>query len=363
MAYRCTCNKGFEGNPYLEPGCTDINECEDKRNNPCEGICTNTNGSYTCSCPEGKNGDGRKDGTGCRTAIGMTMRVALGVGFGSLIFIIGGFLLYISMRKRKLFKLKEKFFKQNGGLLLKQHMSIYGSGGESTKIFTSEELKLATNKYNQNRILGQGGSGIVYKGTLSDNRVVAIKRSKVFNQSQVEQFINEVAILIQINHRNVVKLLGCCLETETPLLVYEYVPSGSLFQHIHYKLESMTWESRLRIATETASAIAYLHSAASPPIIQRDIKSTNILVDKNFTAKVSDFGLSRLVPLDHSHVDTLIHGTFGYLDPEYFNTSKLTHKSDVYSFGVVLAELLTGERPLCPERPKEHSNLAAYFFI
>ncbi|KAI3991384.1 hypothetical protein MKX01_039713 [Papaver californicum] len=338
---------GFEGNPYLEPGCKDINECEDKSNSPCKGICTNTIGSYTCSN-------------------GMIVRIALGVGFGFLIFFIGGILLYVCMRKRELFKLKEKFFKQNGGLLLTKHLSSNESGTVLTKIFTSEELELATNKYDESQILGQGGCGIVYKGTLSDNRVVAIKRSKVFDQSQVEQFINEVVILTQINHRNVVKLLGCCLETEVPLLVYEYIPSGTLFQHIHHRqdsneMSSLTWESRLRIATETASAISYLHSAASPPIIHRDIKSTNILLDENFTAKVSDFGCSRVVPLDHTHINTLIHGTLGYLDPEYFNTSKLTDKSDVYSFGVVLAELLTGGKPLCLEGPKEHSCLATYF--
>ncbi|KAI3973686.1 hypothetical protein MKX01_031106 [Papaver californicum] len=350
MAYRCTCNKGFKGNPYLKPGCKDINECEDKSNSPCEGKCTNTIGGYTCSCPKGKKGDGRKDGRGCSTTISMNMREFF----------------YVCMRKRELYKLKEKFFKQNGGLLLTQRVSSNESGAELTKIFTSEELELATNKFDESEILGQGGCGIVYKGTLSDNRVVAIKRSKVFDQSQVEQFVNEVVILTQINHRNVVKLLGCCLETEVPLLVYEYIPSGTLFQHIHHRqdsdeMSSLTWESRLRIATETASAIAYLHSAASPPIIHRDIKSTNVLLDENFTAKVSDFGLSRVVPLDHTHINTLIHGTLGYLDPEYFNTSKLTDKSDVYSFGVVLAELLTGGKPLCLERPKEHSCLATYF--
>ncbi|KAI3973696.1 hypothetical protein MKX01_031116 [Papaver californicum] len=370
LGYQCTCKKGFEGNPYLEPGCKDINECEIKYRNPCVGNCTNTIGSYNCSCPVSMSGDGKKDGLGCSTTVGKAgfplMRVLLGTGFGFSIFILGAFLLYLSLRKRRLLKLKQKFFKQNGGLSLTQHLSSTGNGTESTRIFTSEELQLATNKFNESEVLGHGGHGIVYRGTLSDSHVVAIKKSKVYDQSQVEQFINEVVILTQINHRNVVKLLGCCLETEVPLLVYEYVPCGTLFQHIHHKegstkASSMTWESRLRIATEIASAIAYLHSAASPPIIHRDIKSTNILLDENFTAKVSDFGASRLIPLDQTRVYTLVHGSLGYLDPEYFNTSQLTDKSDVYSFGVVLAELLTGEMPICFEKPEEQRNLAAHF--
>ncbi|KAI3893764.1 hypothetical protein MKX03_033281 [Papaver bracteatum] len=370
LGYRCICKKGFKGNPYLELGCTDVNECEDKNNNPCIGNCTNTIGNYTCSCPEGMSGDGNKSGSGCSTTVGKpkspVIKIALGTGFGFLIFILCTFLFYLGIRKRKLYKLKEKFFKQNGGLLLTQRLSSIENGAESMRIFTSEELEVATNKFNESEILGRGGYGVVYKGTLSDKHVVAIKKSKVFAQSQVEQFVNEVVILAQINHRNVVKLLGCCLETEVPLLVYEYISSGTLSERLHYKknsteMSSMTWETRLRIATEVATAIAYLHSAASPPIIHRDIKSANILLDENFTAKVSDFGASRLIPLDQTHVNTLVYGTLRYLDPEYYHTSELTDKSDVYSFGVVLAELITGEIPLCLERPEEQRNLATYF--
>ncbi|KAL2941565.1 Wall-associated receptor kinase 5 [Bienertia sinuspersici] len=272
--------------------------------------------------------------------------------------------IYVCVRKRKLRKIKEIFFQQNGGLLLKQQLALYG-GTEPTKIFKAVELQATTKNYRKASILGKGGFGTVYKGILPNQQAVAIKKSKISSESQVEQFINEVVILTQINHRNVVKLLGCCLETEVPLLVYEFVSNGNLFQHIHEKdnVSWLSWENCLRIAMETANAISYLHSATSIPIIHRDIKSSNILLDDNFIAKISDFGASRLVPMDQSQVTTLVQGTFGYLDPEYFQTNHLNEKSDVYSFGVVLLELLTRQKPLLWERGDEGINLATYFLL
>lgn len=261
-------------------------------------------------------------------------------------------------------KLKEKFFRQNGGLMLQQQLSKReGSTAETAKIFTARELEKATNNYDESKIIGTGGYGTVYEGNLMDGRIVAIKKSKMVDQSQIQQFINEVVVLWQINHRNVVKLLGCCLETEVPLLVYEFVTNGTLFDHIHNKSKALalTWEIRLRIAAETAGVLSYLHSAASVPIIHRDIKTTNILLDDNYVAKVSDFGTSRLVPLDQDELSTMVQGTLGYLDPEYLHTSQLTDKSDVYSFGVVLLELLSGEKALSFERPEGKRNLAIYF--
>ncbi|XAR55805.1 Non-specific serine/threonine protein kinase, partial [Bertholletia excelsa] len=362
--YRCQCRPGFEGNPYLSPGCKDIDECVDSHSNDCDAnaICINTPGSFNCTCKDRYTGDGRKHGCVKEGSQFPVIKFSLGLSLGFLSLLIGITWLYFSVKRRKLIKLREKFFQQNGGLLLKQRISSIEGVVESSKIFTAEELEKATNNYADDRILGRGGYGVVYKGVLSKNQVVAIKKSRIMDETQIEHFINEVVILTQVNHRNVVKLLGCCLETEVPLLVYEYVSNGTLFHHLHKGGDSwLSWDNRLRIAAEAAGALAYLHSAASMPIIHRDVKSANILLDNNYTAKISDFGASRLIPLDQTQVTTLVQGTFGYLDPEYLHTSQLTEKSDVYSFGVVLAELLTGNRPLSPERPEEERNLAIHF--
>ncbi|GKV26872.1 hypothetical protein SLEP1_g36090 [Rubroshorea leprosula] len=199
-----------------------------------------------------------------------------------------------------------QFFKENGGLLLQQQLSSTEGNIERTKIFSTKELERATDYFNKNRILGQGGQGTVYKGMLVDGRIVAVKKSKVLDKEKVKEFINEVVILTQINHRNIVKLLGCCLETEVPLLVYEFIPNGTLFQYIHDENEDfpLTWERRLTIAAEVAAALSYLHSAASIPIYHRDVKSSNILLDEKYRAKVSDFGTSRSIAIDQTHLTT-----------------------------------------------------------
>ncbi|MFQ6669657.1 hypothetical protein Gotur_034820 [Gossypium turneri] len=367
--YICKCFEGYDGNPYLPNGCQDINEC--KTMSPCDGTatCINLNGTYDCSCPPNYEGDGKKNGTGCslpnkdQSKRSLLIDVALGIGIGFLGLLLGIVLLCWMFKQRQISELKRVNFQQNGGILLREQLSKRQGYREEVKVFTVEELEKATNNYHESRILGQGGQGTVYKGILADNRIVAIKKSTIGDPSQVEQFINEIMVLYQINHRNVVKLLGCCLETQVPLLVYEYITNGTLFHHLHDDDAAfdLPWETRLRIATETAEALSYLHSAVSIPIIHRDIKLANILLDNNYNAKVSDFGASRLIPSDEAQITTIVQGTFGYLDPEYMHTSLLTEKSDVYSFGVVLMELLTGQKVVCFKRSEEKRVLAMYF--
>ncbi|THG12887.1 hypothetical protein TEA_015779 [Camellia sinensis var. sinensis] len=207
------------------------------------------------------------------------------------------------MKKRRDKKRKEYFFKRNGGFLLQRKLSS-NDGSEKIKLFNSKELEKATYHYHEDHILDQGGQGTAYKGMLSDGRIIAVKKSKVVDEGRVEQFINEVFILSQIVHRNIVKLLGCCLETDVPLLIYEFILNGTLSQHIHDPTEEfpLSWEMHFRIATEVAKAFSYLHYAASIPIYHRDMKSTNILLDDKYKAKVSNFGTLTSIDVDNTHL-------------------------------------------------------------
>ncbi|WCJ24795.1 Wall-associated kinase family protein [Euphorbia peplus] len=351
--------------------CQDFGRCTDPSNYmQCRLVCLYTSGGYNCSCPPGHTsndaGTCYPDHVIWGKSQPNTKIIIIGVvsGVGFLLLLIGLWLLYKLVKRRQAEKLKHKFFKRNGGLLFEQQLSSTENHVEKTKLFTSKELETATDGYNVNRILGHGGQGTVYKGMLTDGRVVAVKKSKVVDEDKLDQFINEVVILSQINHRNVVKLYGCCLETEVPLLVYEFISNGTLYQFLHSQNEDefqVTWKMRLQIATEVAGALAYLHSAASMPIYHRDIKTSNILLDEKYRAKVADFGTSKSISIDDTHVTTRVQGTFGYLDPEYFQSSQFTDKSDVYSFGVVLVELLTGQKPIILSR--EERSLATYFLL
>ncbi|KAK6779802.1 hypothetical protein RDI58_021986 [Solanum bulbocastanum] len=334
--------QGYDGNPYLKDGCRDINECVDPQPDyRCvkNAICNNTVGSYTCTCRPDFSGDGY---TECnrenpqRKIQNIYLIIGITTGVALMVIIVFGWS-YTAFQRRKMSMMKKKFFQENGGFVLQQRLTREEgpSHTNTIKIFTADKLEKATNGFDKDRVVGQGGFGTVYK----------------------------VLVLSQINHRNVVKLLGCCLETEVPPLVYEFISNGTLSEHLHDKLKAsaLSLDIRLKVAAETAGVLSYLHSAAYPPIIHRDNKSVNVLLDKNYTAKVSDFGASRLVPADQTELSTLVQGTLGYLDPEYLQTSQLTKKSDVYSFGVVLVELITGQKALCFQRPEEERSLAQYF--
>ncbi|KAL6655027.1 hypothetical protein ACP70R_005853 [Stipagrostis hirtigluma subsp. patula] len=344
--YTCKCWDGYQGNPYLPDGCQDIDECAPPNN--CHGICTNTPGSYSCKCPHGTHGDPHVP-DGCfklHTDKGLAIGLGVGSAVALLFLIVASMLVFRKIKEKRKKKLRQRFFKQNRGQLLQQLVSQRTDIAERM-IIGLKELEKATNNFDKVRELGSGGHGTVYKGILSSLHVVAVKKSKIVVQQEIDEFISEVAILSQINHRNIVKLMECCLETEVPLLVYEFINNGTLYNHLHVEAPvSLSWKDRLRIAVETAGALAYLHSYVSRPIIHRDIKSPNILLDDNLTVKLSDFGASRHIPADQSGLDTAVQGTFGYLDPTYYSTGHLTEKSDVYSFGVILIELLTRKKPV-----------------
>ncbi|KAL6655397.1 hypothetical protein ACP70R_006223 [Stipagrostis hirtigluma subsp. patula] len=355
--YRCRCSNGYKGNPYIIDGCADIDECLDNATYPCAGICKNTLGSSTCSCPRGQT---MVNGFCVKHQKSIWLAPVVGGSVGLVVLVVSITSTYLIQERRKLHRIKQKYFKQHGGLLLFEEMR--SQQGVSFKIFSEEELKQATNCFGEQQVIGHGGHGKVYKGVLRGDAEVAVKRCMTIGEQQKKEFGKEMLILSQINHKNIVKLLGCCLEVEVPMLVYEFIPNGTLFHLIHGNhSRHISLATRLRIAYESAEALDYLHSCASPPILHGDVKSTNILLDADYTAKVSDFGASILAPNDESQFVTLVQGTCGYLDPEYMQTCQLTDKSDVYSFGVVLLELLTRKKAFNLQGPEDEKSLTMRF--
>ncbi|GLT89085.1 hypothetical protein SLE2022_070850 [Rubroshorea leprosula] len=347
-----------------EPVCSSQADCD--RNSTC-GPDPASNGVNRCFCNSGLTWDPIQgacvDEVTCQSQgnCGGTDRTALIAGLtaglgGALALTTVAFLLY--KRHRRIIEAQERLTREREAIL------NANNGGRAAKVFTGKEIKKATNNFARDCILGAGGYGEVYKGTLANGTVVAVKSAKLGNAKGTDQVLNEVRILCQVNHRSLVRLLGCCVELEQPIMVYEYIENGNLFDHIRGRnagvRSQLTWRRRLQVAHDTAEGLAYLHFSAVPPIYHRDVKSSNILLDENLNGKVSDFGLSRLAQTDMSHISTCAQGTLGYLDPEYYRNYQLTDKSDVYSFGVVLLELLTSQKAIDFNRDADDVNLAVY---
>ncbi|OIW02239.1 hypothetical protein TanjilG_15122 [Lupinus angustifolius] len=236
-----------------------------------------------------------------------------------------------------------------------------GGLGNSRSLFSYEELIKATNGFSSQNLLGEGGFGSVYKGYLPDGREIAVKQLKIGGGQGEREFKAEVEIISRIHHRHLVSLVGYCIQDDRRLLVYDYVPNNNLYFHLHEEGRSVLgWENRVKIAAGAARGIAYLHEDCNPRVIHRDIKSSNILLDYNFDAQVSDFGLAKLALDANTHVTTRVMGTFGYVAPEYASSGKLTEKSDVYSFGVVLLELITGRKSVDTSQPMGDESLVEW---
>ncbi|KAK1629729.1 hypothetical protein QYE76_004044 [Lolium multiflorum] len=321
--YVCRCWDNYDGNPYITNGCQDVDECQHPHLYNCSSgsICKNTPGGYECPCKSGMRGNG-KEGA-CSENFPLPAKVAVGLA-ASIVIIV------LMVMTHQLLKLK-RFYEQNGGPILK--------GVKNIRIYTSKQLKQITDNYKV--VIGEGHFGKVYIGRLEDKQEVAIKKTIEVDETSKQDFIDEVIIQSGMRHKNIVRLLGCCLEMDVPMLMYEYVVKGSLYDVLFKNKDNVPVDTRLRIAIGSAEGLAYMHSSDVKSTIRHgDVKSANILLDESFTPKISDFGTSKLLARGKSEKTEWVIGDKSYIDPAYLG-GILTQKSDVYSFGIVLIELIT----------------------
>ncbi|KAL0719095.1 hypothetical protein Bca4012_068419 [Brassica carinata] len=249
---------------------------------------------------------------------------------------------------------------------ISEEIAKLGKGNISAQIFTFRELCVATKNFNPEYQLGEGGFGRVYKGHIENpEKVVAVKQLDRNGYQGNREFLVEVMMLSLLHHQNLVNLVGYCADGDQRILVYEYMQNGSLEDHllelVRNKKKPLDWDTRMKVASGAARGLEYLHETADPPVIYRDFKASNILLDEEFNPKLSDFGLAKVGPTGgETHVSTRVMGTYGYCAPEYALTGQLTVKSDVYSFGVVFLEMITGRRVIDTTKPTQEQNLVTW---
>lgn len=246
-------------------------------------------------------------------------------------------------------RIKNVFFVLQGLLIWLSRSSFGAKKSATWRIFSLQELHSATNNFNYDNKLGEGGFGSVYWGQLANGDQIAVKRLKVWSTKAEMEFAVEVEILGRVRHKNLLSLRGYCSEGHERLIVYDYMSKLSLLSHLHGQFatdSTLNWHNRMKIAIGSAEGLAYLHHHATPHIIHRDVKASNILLDENFEAQVADFGFAKLIPNGATHITTGVKGTLGYLAPEYAMWGKVSESCDVYSYGIVILELISGKKPI-----------------